>query len=129
MDIMQNPLTIFWDDQMESRLPKGTYSQLKSQAIFVYPHDSRDCFWIGNIHQKMAMIGHDHKPMQNEWVKFLDSVQVVHSLLCKGRVIKYPSFSLNIGCDEHEFIILNGVPLEHGNSLGLTFGLKTHPFG
>jgi hypothetical protein len=69
------------------------------------------------LQQEMTMIWHDHKVMEEKWMKVLNFIQHFNRLPREDRVAKnFPSI-MDIGCDEHQFRTLNGMSLEHGDIL------------
>lgn len=57
------------------------------------------------------MIRHDHKSKDVERVKLLNFVETFDCLARKSRVLEKLITIFHIGCDKHDAIILDGVPL------------------
>ena len=62
----------------------------------------------------MTMIRHNHKPIQKEWMPFLDEVQCLDCFSGTGRIGEDWLSAESIGCYQHHVLMLNGVSLKHG---------------
>jgi len=65
------------------------------------------------MEQYVAVIRHDDKSMEEEWMKQLCTVQTIDNLACASGIREDSHAMTGVRCDKHHLSVLNMVPLGH----------------